>query len=135
MSYGKFFEVDKQNYLLEISDEYVYIAKQIKEDDFTQIYEGNYKDIFWEQELEELEKLNYEEQLYAILIYCLNGKYINRVELYQKYIYEMMESHTKEEILSNSNNELSIYKAYYPLDSKGENFKRVTESLIYRDIK
>lgn len=131
MSYGKIFKMDSKDYLLEIFDRHVYIALKNSKDDYTPIYEGDYQNIFDNADLRQLETLEYEDKLYAILLYCLERKaLLNRKELYQSYIAEMMKCHTKDEILSSASDEMLIYATYYPLDMKVNHFIEVTTALI-----
>ena len=132
MSYGKEFKIDNQIYLLEIFEKHVYIAKKNGEDDYSSIFEGNYTSFFWDEELVELNRLDYDDYLYTIIIYCLNWQnIINRGALYQAYIHKLIEDgHTKEEILSNDSDEILIYAMYFPLDYKAAKFKTTTSSIV-----
>jgi len=132
MSYGKEFKIDGQVYLLEIFEKHVYIAKKNGEDDYSSIFEGDNASFFWDDELIQLGKLDYEDSLYAMLIKCLNWKGItNSKALYQKFLYGLLEDkYYKEDILASSSDELLVYLMYFPLDYKGKKFKTVSTSLI-----
>lgn len=131
MSYGKEFECNNDVYLLEIFDKHIYVAKKEVDEQYSLVYEGNYELLFWDQEIKELNKLEYEDSLYAIFLYCLEHKsVINRAALYQKYIHLMCEDYSKDEILASLSDEVLIYAGYYPLDAQRVNFESVTTSHI-----
>ena len=132
MSFGKEFKVNNQTYLIEIFESNINVAKKIKENDYSSIFEGDYSSLFWNEDLIRLEALEYDRKLYAIVDACLNKhSVINSLALYQQYICSLLESgHTKKEILLSSSDEVVVYENYFPLDDKRIRFEKITTSII-----
>jgi len=132
MSYGKELKIDNIDYLIEIFDKNIYVAKKNGEDDYTPIYEGDYELFFSADELTKLTRLNYEDSLDVICMYCIEKHgIVNYRSLYTDYIHKLMKmGSTKEEILSSSSDECYIYDIYFPLDSQRSDFEKITSSII-----
>ncbi len=136
MSHERNMKIDNVDYLMEKNDEHVHIAKKNSEDGNTLIFEGSYTAFFWGEEISDdlkvIKTLSEDDALYTILLYCLDFKMIiNREAHYQEYLFSLLkDGHTKEEILSSSSDEVTIYENYYPLDIERENFKKVTSSMV-----
>jgi hypothetical protein len=131
MSYGQEFKIDGDIYLIEKSDAHIYVAKKIKEG-YNQIFQGDYSSVFWREEMLELNKLDYDAALYAMLLKTLDYKgLVDCMASYQKYLYGMLESgHAKEEILESASDERFIYALYFPLDTGFSRFKELSTSII-----
>ena len=131
MSYGIEYNINKEDYLMEIFENHIYIARKENEN-YISLYEGDYESAFSKEELSQLNKLDYDNMLYVIL-----HKWLDRVgetdsyDSYKKYILDMLNGDmTKEDILSSSSDEAIIYDDYFPLDINREKFEGVTRSII-----
>ena len=132
--YGEEFKVDGNVYLIEKNDNHVFVSQKEDDESYTSIFEGDYTSCFWDEELEQLKKLDYETGLYAILCKCLDwtGR-INSLASYQRYLFRMLEDgHTKREILSSDSDEILVYATYFPLDIETLEFKKLSSSIIER---
>ena len=132
MSYGKELKIDGLDYLIEIFDKNIYVAKKNGEDDYTSIYEGDYELFFSADELSELKQLDYEDSLYTICMYCIEKHgIVNYRSLYEDYIHELIKIDSrKEEILSSSSDECYVYDLFFPLDRERNNFEKITSLII-----
>lgn len=134
MSYGKEFQINGKEYLIEKNDEYIYVAEKLSEDNYKEICEmENYYDLFfWDEEKRQLDNIpEYDETLYAICLQCLNNySIVDSKKDYSTYIENMLRDMTKEEILNSDSDERLIYLLNYPLDFKAEKFKEVTTDII-----
>ena len=137
MSYGMEFKINNTEYLIERFEDYIHIAKKNGEQDYTTIEEDDYKSYFYDEELEEFKKLDYEKASYAILVRCLNSKgIINSRSLYGEYINSLIKNGvSKEDIIENKKNIYPIYASYYPLQANNDEFKRISSELfeIYKE--
>lgn len=133
MSYGKEYKLNGKTYLIEKFDKHISVSEKLDEENYKDIFVGNYEDLFDSDELWQLSKINdYDHALYCMFIFGLDGNgVIDIYSSYKAYVCELLKSGiSREDILTAKLDEKHAYSIYYPLDKDFTDFKRVTNDMI-----
>lgn len=138
MNCSKEFRVKGKTYLVERTDDRVFVAEEKDVDKQKVVFHGLINDLFIEPHVDLLNKIiDNEASLYCVLIECLN-KYsiINSQNEYKNFINQLLISgKSKEDILSLLPDVKGAYYSNFPLDHHFLKFEEVTKKAIRQFLK